>query len=201
MITKKQLIDFETDIFNNYSQGNIRAPVHLTGSVDGVQEDALINIFKKIKKNDWVFSTHRSHYHAILKSQDMEWVKKEILAKRSIHINSKKHKIFTSAIVGGNLPIALGVAMALKRKRSKNHVYVFTGDMASQMGIFMECWKYSVWHKLPITFIIEDNGIGCYSPTEKVWGGKINTNNETNIIQYKYKRKYPHYGTGSWITF
>ena len=207
-MNKQNLLDFETDIFNNYSQGKIRAPVHLTGSVDGKQEEALIKIFKEVKKNDWVFSTHRSHYHALLKSQNAKWVKSEILAKRSININSKKYKIFTSAIVGGNLPIALGVAMALKKKKSKDKVWCFTGDMAATMGIFNECQKYARFNKLPITFIIEDNRIGCYTPTHKAWNGIpiINlceepTLIEDNVIYYKYERKYPHYGTGSWITF
>jgi len=196
----KDLIDFETDIFNNYSEGKIRAPVHLTGSVDGSQERELINIFKKIKPRDWIFSTHRSHYHSILKSKDPEWVKGEILAKRSSHINSKKHKIFTSAIVGGICPIALGVALAIKRKKGREKVWVFVGDMASEMGIFYECRKYAENHKLPITFIIEDNGVGVYTPTAKVWGG-ISNFWPDNVIVYEYKRKYEHYGVGKWITF
>ncbi len=200
MITKQQLIDFETDIFDIYSQGKIRSPVHLVGSVDGKQEDVLLKIFKKIKKNDWVFSTHRSHYHAILKSQDMEWVKSEILANRSMHINSKKHKIFTSSIVGGCLPIALGTAMALKRKKSKDKVYVFVGDMASQMGIFHECHKYATGNKLPITFIIENNTFGIYTPTSKVWPIMI-FSITNNIIFYDYKRKYPHHGIGKFVNF
>ena len=206
-MTENSLIEFEKDIFDIYSEGKIEAPVHLTGSVDGRQEKALIKIFLDIKKNDWVFSTHRSHYHALLKAQDAEWVKSEILAKRSIHINSKKHKIFTSAIVGGILPIALGVAFALKKKKSKDKVWVFVGDMASQMGIFFECWKYALGHNLPITFIIEDNEIGVYTPTEKVW--KFITHHdyyfddveENKIIYYDYKRKYPHVGIGKWVVF
>jgi len=124
-ITKKILIDFETEIFDNYSEGKIRAPVHLTGSVDGHQEDMLIKIFKKVKKEDWVFSTHRSHYHAILKSKNPEWVKSEIFAKRSSHINSEYYKIFTSAIVGGCLSIALGTALSIKRRKGKEHSVVF----------------------------------------------------------------------------
>ncbi len=204
MITKQDLLDFETDIFNNYSEGKIRAPVHLTGSIDGKQEEELIKIFQKIKKNDWVFSTHRSHYHALLKSQDIEWVKSEIFAKRSSHINSKKYKIFTSAIVGGCLPIALGTAMALKKKRRTGHVWCFVGDMASCMGIAHECVTYAHNFNLPITFIVEDNSMGCYTPTNKVWGhdGKIKRKGfSQRIISYKYKRKYPHYGTGKWVTF
>ncbi len=200
-MNKQDLINFETDIAENYSEGKIKAPVHLTGSTDGTQEDALIEIFKKIKPNDWVFSTHRSHYHALLKSNNPKWVKGEILARRSININSKKYKFFTSAIVGGNLPIALGVAFALKRKKSKDRVWCFTGDMAAKMGIMWECVRYAQGNKLPIIFIVEDNGIGCYTPTQKVWRDKMGYGISKRLIHYKYKRKYPHYGCGSWVVF
>jgi len=199
MITKQQLLDFEKDIADTYSEGKIMAPVHLTGSINGEQEEALIKIFKKIKDNDWVFSTHRSHYHALLKSNNPEWVKSEILAKRSININSKKHKIFTSAIVGGNLPIALGVAMALKRKKSKDKVYCFTGDMASEMGVYWEGLKYAENFDLPITFIIEDNGFGVNTKTEEAWGKRTILKSKKQII-YNYTRKYPHYGINKWVT-
>lgn len=196
-MNKEQLISFEKDIAENYEQANIKAPVHLTGG----NEDELIEIFKKIKKNDWVFSTHRSHYHALLKSNDPEWVKSEIFAQRSAHINSKKYKIFTSAIVGGNLPIALGVAKAIKMRKGKEKVWVFVGDMASEMGIMYECHKYALGHKLPITFIIEDNGWGVYTPTDKVWGNYTFKHIAPKLVIYQYSRIYPHYGIGKWINF
>ncbi len=197
-MNKQQLIDFEKDIADDYEQANIKAPVHLAGG----NEDELIKIFKKVKKNDWVFSTYRSHYHALLHSNNPEWVKSEIFAQRSAHINSKKYKIFTSAIVGGNLPIALGVAKAIKMKKGKEKVWCFVGDMASQMGVFDECHKYAMGHKLPITFIIEDNTLGVYTLTEKVWKYPTDAYSWNNkIIYYKYKRTYPHYGTGAWVNF
>ncbi len=203
MITKQQLIDFETDISKIYSQGKIRAPVHLVGSVDKTQERFLIKLFnEKINKQDYIFGTHRSHYIALLKSQDPKWVKSEILANRSMHINSKKHKIFTSSIVGGCLPIALGTAMALKRKKSKEKVWCFVGDMASQMGIFHECVKYATGNRLPITFIIENNTLGINTPTCKVWKAPTSWDNSfAKIIYYKYKRKYPHHGIGKFVNF
>lgn len=196
-MNKKQLIDFEKDIVENYEDAKIKGPVHLCGG----NEDQLIEIFKKVKKNDWVFSTHRSHYHALLHSNNPEWVKSEIFAKRSSHINSAKYKIFTSAIVGGNLPIALGVAKAIKMRKGKDRVWCFLGDMASQMGIADECHKYAHNFNLPITFIIEDNKFGVYTPTEKIWGITQKIKRPNHVIKYDYKRKYPHYGTGKWITF
>jgi len=118
-LNKQDLINFEDSIKKSYEQGKIKSPVHFSGG----NEEQLINIFKKIKKDDWVFSTHRSHYHALLKSNNPEWVKKQIFLNRSMHINSKKYKFFTSSIVGGILPIALGAALAIKRRKGKEKVW------------------------------------------------------------------------------
>jgi TPP-dependent pyruvate/acetoin dehydrogenase alpha subunit len=82
-------------------------------------------------------------------------------------------------------------------------VWCFVGDMASEMGIFHECLKYARGEDLPITFIIEDNGVGCYTPTKDVWK-EPNTYNIEDLRKldgYTYTRTYPHYGIGSWINF
>jgi TPP-dependent pyruvate/acetoin dehydrogenase alpha subunit len=191
---KEDLISFEKEIEQEWLNGNIKAPVHFAGG----NEEKLIEIFKNINEGDWVFSTHRSHYHALLKGVPKEYIKKEVLEGRSIHLNNKQHKFFTSAIVGGILPIALGTAMALKRKGSKENVWVFVGDMAAEMGIFHECVKYAERNDLPITFIVEDNGLSVDTPTQECWG---KNNSESKIKRYEYKRIYPHYGCGKWVIF
>lgn len=197
MITKKELIDFELEIKKIYEAGKIRAPIHLSGN----NEDQLIKIFKNIKRNDWVFSTWRNHYHALLKGIPKDWLKKEIIAGRSMGINNIKHRFYSSAIVAGIIPIALGVAKSLKikKKSSSNKVWVFIGDMTFETGIFHECYKYAKNHKLPIKFVIEDNGLSTNTPTKKVWIKKSKI--PKDIIYYKYKRKFPHHGTGGWILF
>ena len=55
MIEKKFLIKFEKEIAKLYEQGKVHAPVHLAGSKYGNQEKFLIRLFKKIKRNDWIF--------------------------------------------------------------------------------------------------------------------------------------------------
>ena len=193
-MNKEDLIEFEEEIKQLFLDKKIGSPVHLAvGS-----EEPLIKIFKKIKKDDWVFSTHRSHYHALLKGIGGEWLKNEILENRSIHIYNKEHKFFTSAIMGGTSPIAVGVAMALKRKRALNRVWVFVGDMTAEMGIFHECTKYAARHNLPITFVIEDNGLSVNTPTQKVWG---RSKSKLASMRYKYKRVHPHQGCGVWVIF
>lgn len=195
MLNKYDLMNFEEDIKKIYESGKIKAPIHLSGN----NEEQLIKIFKKIKKNDWVFSTWRNHYHALLKGISKEWLKKEIIAGRSMGINSIKHKFYSSAIVGGIIPIALGAAQAIKLKKLKSIVWVFVGDMTFETGTFHECYKFSKNFRLPIKFVIEDNNMSTNSPTSKVWGKKSVV--PKGVIKYNYRRKYPHHGTGGWVLF
>ena len=191
----KALIDFELKVKKVYDSGLIKAPIHLSGG----NEKQLIKIFKKIKRTDWVFSSWRSHYHALLHGVSEKWLFDEIKSGRSMGIISKKHNFYSSAIVAGILPIALGVALANKKKRKKQTVWVFIGDMTYETGIFHEVYKYSRNFKLNIKFVIEDNNLSTNSPTDKTWGKKSRPSKD--ILYYKYKRVFPHHGTGNWILF
>jgi TPP-dependent pyruvate/acetoin dehydrogenase alpha subunit len=198
MMTFKQLIDFETDIAECFNNTLIKAPVHL---YDG-NEEQMIKIFEQVQPEDWVFCTWRSHYQCLLKGVPPEQVKQDILQGKSITLCYPEYNIYSSAIVTGNIPIATGVALDIKRKKQSNHVWCFVGDMTSETGTFFENWKYSVNHDLPITFIIEDNGKSVCTLTKEVWNDDLYFKNETRkIIYYQYNTKYPHAGAGKRIQF
>ena len=205
---KQELIDFESEVVELFNDGKLKSPVHLSGG----NEEEVISLFKNIKPTDWVFSTYRGHYHALLHGIDKDWLKQWILNNKSIHVMNKEHKFWTSAIVGGCLSIALGTAMAIKLKgeysdvkegdklpiqASIPHVWVFCGDMTAETGQFHEVTKYARRHDLPITFIVEDNGLSTDTPTQKTWGEQ---DGGPNILRYTYKRTYPHYGTGKFVS-
>jgi|TARA_B110000971_G_scaffold44063_1_gene43809 TPP-dependent pyruvate/acetoin dehydrogenase alpha subunit len=199
-MNEKKLIEFEDDIANLFNQGKIRSPIHLYSG----NEKFLINLFKKIKKNDWAFCSWRSHYQCLLKGVPPKKIKNEIINGKSISLCFIEHKIYSSAIVGGVLPIALGLAVSLKRKKSKNKVYCFVGDMTSETGIAHECIKYSIKKNLPIHFIIEDNGKSVCTDTRKTWSTKRLTYQNIKskfVTYYKYKLKYPHAGAGKRVQF
>jgi pyruvate dehydrogenase E1 component alpha subunit len=136
---KHGLIQFERKMADHWESGKVRGPIHLSGG----NEDQLIEIFKRIKKTDWVFSTWRSHYHALLKGVPSEWLEQEILEGRSITIINKEEKFYSSGIVAGTIPIAVGVAISNKRNGINDTVWCFLGDMTYETGIFMENYKYS----------------------------------------------------------
>lgn len=198
--TKQELINFENKIGTIFNNKKIKAPIHLYNG----NEDKIIKIFKKIKKRDWVMCSWRSHYQCILKGVPEKLLEKKIIEGKSISLCFPEYRIFSSAIVGGIIPIAVGIALAIKKKKLEDKVYCFMGDMTSETGIAHESIKFSINHKLPIKFIIEDNNLSVCTDTRRVWGQKNLTYQKYKnkiITYYKYKNKYPHSGAGKRIEF
>ena len=198
--TKKSLIEFEKKIAQLFNEGKIRAPIHLYYG----NETNIINVFKKIKQDDWVFCSWRSHYQCLLKGVPENEIVDNILDGKSISLCFPEYKVYSSAIVGGNLPIALGVAFDIKRQKKNEIVYCFIGDMTAESGIAHETIKYAKNYKLPIVFIVEDNNQSVMTNTKEVWGQNVGTfeqQKQENIIYYKYKNKYPHAGAGKRVQF
>jgi TPP-dependent pyruvate/acetoin dehydrogenase alpha subunit len=197
--TKEQLIEFENEIVRLWEDAKIPYPVHFSGG----NEEQLIKIFKKIKKTDFIFTTHRAHYHYLLKGGSPKKLKKIILEGKSMHIFDKKLNFFTSAIVAGCCAIAVGTAFALKRKKSKKHVWIFCGDGCCDEGHWFEAYRYAVCNKLPITFVIENNDRSVETSIESRWGKNIGFVEQYRkyIIDYSYKPRFPHVGTQNWVDF
>lgn len=213
--TKESLIAFEEDIKAEFLAGKIRAPVHLAGG----NEDELITIFKEVQEEDWLFLTYRDHFHCLLKGMPPERLKWHIMEGRSMYLCDREYRIVSSAIVGGCLPIAVGFAMGLKRDGRPEHVWAFCGDMAAETGGFHEATKYAGRHQLPITFVVEDNGLSTNTPTQEVWGShRVDVGKDdlpfqylnptvigdwygANIRYYQYTRTVPHVGAGQFVVF
>jgi pyruvate dehydrogenase E1 component alpha subunit len=193
-VTRDDLIAFEADIAAEFNAAKIRAPIHL----DGGNEDELIAVFADIHPSDWVFCSWRSHYKALLHGIPPEKVKAEIMAGRSISLCFPEHRFFSSAIVGGNLPIALGVAWAIKRAGLPETVYAFLGDMAAMTGMFHECREYARGHGLPIIFVVENNRKSVCTPTAEAWGNK---GGRDRVVTFRYELPWPHSGAGKRVEF
>lgn len=214
-MTVQQLIDFEKRVEDAYSQGKIRGPIHLR---DG-NEEQLIEIFKDIQERDYVFSTWASHLHVLLKGVPEYQVYQKILDGKSITLNFPEYHFFSSAIVGGICPIAVGVAAGLKSRiiyqpwmsHPQPQVYCFIGDMASMTGIASESVLYSIKHDLPVTFVIEDNNKSVGTPTRdvcvdpenivKFWQSLSRYCKNCKIKYYKYNLKFSHSGVGQFVAF
>lgn len=199
-LTAQDLLNFEEDIASEFNAAKIKAPVHLYYG----NEEEMINIFKDVDKDDWVLCTWRSHYQCLLKGVPSEVVKSRIMSGESIALCFPEYNIFSSAIVTGILPIAVGVALSIKRRNEKRKVHCFVGDMTALTGCFNECLRYCEQYDLPIRFIVEDNEKSVCTVTSEVWKyDKHPYADNTNklVHYYKYDTKWPHAGAGKRVQF
>jgi TPP-dependent pyruvate/acetoin dehydrogenase alpha subunit len=198
--TPETLIAFERDIAETFNRGEIRAPVHLAGG----NEEVLIEIFDRIAERDWVCGTWRAHYHCLLKGVPADELKAAIVAGRSIALCFPERRVICSAMVGGIVPLALGLAWASKRDGVDHQVWCFVGDMAMRSGLFQECEQYAVGHRLPIHFIVEDNRKSVATDTRAAWGQErrlMRGQRFPETVEYDYDLEWPHVGTGKFVIF
>ena len=196
----EDLIAFEEDIANEFNNAKIRAPIHLYYG----NESQMINIFKNVQPEDWVLCSWRSHYQCLLKGVPAAEVKAEIMAGRSISLNFPEHRIVSSAIVTGVIPIAVGIAMGVKRQGGAEKVWCFMGEMTAETGVAHECIKYSRNHQLPIHFVVDDTGKSVCTHTREAWAQPVlsfENSADPMITYYQYETKYPHAGAGERVQF
>lgn len=197
MLTKEDLIAFETQLAEDFNAAKIPHPIHLS---DG-NEDQLIDIFASIHARDWVCGSWRFHYQCLLKGVPPKELREACFRGDSIALCFPKYNVLCSAMVGGILPIAVGIAMGNKRDGASGRVHVWSGDMTAETGIFHECIKYASNHKLNMRFIVEDNELSVCTETVQAWGRIQPTSDDTELLCYRYKSKYPHAGAGRRVEF
>ena len=198
--TPEELIAFEEDIADEFNGAKIQAPVHLYYG----NEEPIIEVFKRVRPDAWVLCSWRSPYQCLLKGVPPEEVKAEIMAGHSITLNFPEHRVLSSAIVTGVLPIAVGLGLGIQREGSKERVWCFLGDMTSETGSAHECIKYVRNHRLPVHFVVEDNGKSVCTDTRETWGTDKLTYENVNdpyVTYYQYESKYPHAGAGQRVQF
>ncbi len=182
-MNERELIEFEAEVASAFDAGRIHGPVHLNSDS---QAAPLIEIFKDIKPTDWVLGTWRAHFHALLKGVPRDRVMAEILAGRSMMLHFPEYRFMSSAIVGGMLPIACGLAAGGQT------AWCFVGDMCASTGAFMDAFKYATCNGLPLRFIVENNGLSTNTPTDAAWGGP-GPHYPSPKGSYTYTRERPHY--------
>jgi len=192
-VTKEQLIAFEKRVADAFADKRVKGPVHLSGG----NEDQLIEIFKDIHPEDWICTFYRNHFHALLHGVPEEKLFQAICDGHSMTLQFPEHRFFSTAMVGGQLSIAVGIAAAIKRKECHRKVWCFVGDMAATTGAFIEASAYARGHDLPVRFVIESNGVSCNTPTEACWGD----GEKDDVRGYVYQRQYPHVGIYKWVQF
>ena len=198
-------------LLDSWKKGLIRVPLHLSGG----NEFELIRVFEKIKEDDWVISTHRNHYHYLLKNGNADELFNEILGtgselfggnSGSMHTTDLSNRFISSCLVGCGAPISCGIAYAIKLNGGRENVWCFVGDGAVDQGMFWESLHWAEGMDLPVTFIVEDNDRSVDSSKEdrgvrhspsRLSGLLLSK----KVIYYSFKPKYPHVGNGEHISF
>ena len=143
--------------------GEIRTPVHL-----GIgQEGVAVGVAKSLRKNDRVFSNHRSHSHYLSMGASIEKLFAEVLGKASgaskgmggsMHLVDREVGFWGSVpIVGGTIPLAVGAGLAAKRDGEKSVAVAYFGDGACEEGVLHESLNLAQVMQLPVIFVCENN--------------------------------------------
>ena len=162
----------EETIAEKYHEGKMRCPTHLSIG----QEAISVGVCGNLSKQDMVLSTHRAHAHYLAKGGDLNRLISEIYGKKtgcskgmggSMHLIDKSVGFMGStAIVGNTIPVAVGIGLSLKLKKSNTISCVFFGDGATEEGVFYESINFAVVNQLPVLFICENNLYSVYSGLE-----------------------------------
>ena len=146
-----------------YGEGKIRGFLHLYIGEEAVAVGAL----HALKPDDNIVATYREHGHALVRGMPMERIMAEMYGKRegcsrgrggSMHLFDAKTRLFGgNAIVGGGLPLAVGLALADRMQGAQRVTACFFGDGAMAEGVFHESANLAVLWKLPVLFCCENN--------------------------------------------
>lgn len=163
---------FEEKVFELSSGNKLPGVSHVyTG-----QEAVAVGACSVLRKDDYITSTHRPHGHCIARGGDVKLMLAELAGKSSgycrgkggsMHLaDIKAGNLGATGIVGGNIPVATGAALACKFNRKGQVVLCFFGDGAANNGAFHEALNLAAIWDLPVVFICENNQFAMSFPAK-----------------------------------
>ncbi len=154
---------FEDACVQLYGELKIRGFLHLCNG----EEAVAVGTMQALEPTDAVVSTYREHGHAIARGLSMNALMAEMFGRESgssrgrggsMHIFDAGKRFFGgNAIVGGGLPLSLGLALAQKLRREPAVTACLFGDGAVAEGEFHESLNLAALWKLPVLFLCENN--------------------------------------------
>jgi len=159
----------EEEIAKEYVKQEMRCPIHLSIG----QEAIPVGVSSVLTKKDYIISTHRCHAHYLAKGGSLDSLLGELYGKingtskgigGSMHMYDKKvNHLASIPIVGGSIPIGVGIGYGIKLNKSKEVSVIYFGDAATEEGVFFESMHFAALKKLPIIFVCEDNEYSVYT--------------------------------------
>jgi TPP-dependent pyruvate/acetoin dehydrogenase alpha subunit len=167
---------FEERLLAEFSTGKIVGTTH---TYIGQEADAA-GIFSVTDPEDVVFSNHRCHGHFLAYGGDAYPLAAELMGKATGLVGGRggsQHlqwrNFYSNGIQGGIVPVATGMALAEKKKKTGNIVIVFTGDGTLGEGALYESLNIASLWTLPLLVILEDNHYAQTTPAEKGVAGSM----------------------------
>ena len=159
----------EEEIAKRYSEEEMRCPVHLSIG----QESTAVGVTFCLKKEDKVYSSHRSHAHYLAKGGNLKSMISEMYGKStgciggrggSMHLSDLSVNFMTSIpIIGSSIPLAVGNALSMKINKKKNISVSFFGDAAIEEGVLHECMNFASIKNLKVLFVCENNQYSIFT--------------------------------------
>ena len=138
------------------------------------QEGVAAGVCRQLRDDDAVYSGHRAHGHAIATGAALDRTMAELMGREgglcrglggSMHLVDVACGFMgATGVVGGNVPIALGSALAARHRGSSAVAVVFFGDGAVQAGHFNETVNLATLWELPLILVCENNGFAEFTP-------------------------------------
>ena len=178
---------FEEKCYELYTQEHIRGFLHL---YDG-EEAVAVGVSAALEERDRVVSTYREHGHALARGMSMESALAEMYGKAtgcaggrggSMHLFDAEANLYGgNAIVGGGLPLAVGLGLGDAMQGEERVTVCFFGDGALAEGAFHESMNLAALWKLPVFFVLENNLYAMGTAVERV---QANTDFVTRAASY-----------------
>jgi pyruvate dehydrogenase E1 component alpha subunit len=166
----KRIRIVEEMIAERYPEGKMRCPTHLSVG----QEAVAAGVGLALRRDDLAVSGHRAHAHYLAKGGSLPAMIAEIYGKvtgcargkgGSMHLVDESTGFMGStAIVGGTVPVGIGLAYGMKLRRRDQVSCVFLGDAVVEAGVFFESVNFAALKNLPVLFVCENNLYSVYSP-------------------------------------
>lgn len=165
---------FENRVKFLFLEGKMPGTIHQCQG----QEACAVGVCMALNNDDVVTSTHRPHGHALAKGVTVQSMMDELFGKitgcckgkgGSMHMGDMDKGMITAiAIVGGNIPVATGAALAFKMRGEKKVAVSFMGDGATNEGAFHEAVNMGALWQLPVVYVVENNLYGASTPVNMV---------------------------------
>jgi len=161
---------FEERVGQLARDDEVHGLIHLSVGQEGVAAA----VCTQLRDDDAVYSNHRAHGHALARGASLDKTMAELMGRDgglcrglggSMHLVDVEHGFLgATGVVGGNIPIALGSALASRLKGEDTVAVVFFGDGAVQAGHFNETVNLAALWKLPLILVCENNGFAEFTP-------------------------------------